>query len=74
MTAPALAQPTITARLGQLWKALQPRRAGAAPAEDRQEDARAERDFILDMLDSHPDAFQSEMDMVHMSRRRRGKY
>jgi hypothetical protein len=33
-----------------------------------QQEIRAERDLIVELLDRHPSAFQSEMDVQHLAR------
>lgn len=38
------------------------------PSEAEQDEARNRRDFLMDMLDRHPDAFASEHDVQSMMR------
>ncbi len=44
------------------------------PATDPQADLRHERDFVLDMLDRSPEAFQSDFDVMSMALMHRCKY
>ena len=74
MTSLALSKPTIWTRFQDVWKTLVPSRDCATAPEDLQEDSRAERDFILEMLDRNPDAFQSEMDVQAMAHFYRCKF
>ena len=74
MTSLTFTRPTIWKRIEYLWKTLVPSRNCATPPEDTQEDSRAERDFILEMLDRNPDAFQSEMDVQAMAHFYRCKF
>jgi hypothetical protein len=74
MTSLTLARPTILRRILDFW-------TNAVPAQDRPkspdetpDQARARRDFALEMLDRYPDAFQSELDLETMSRLYRCKY
>ena len=74
MNSLALTRPTIWKRIEEFWNALKPSSNCEAPTNDAQEDARAERDFILEMLDRNPDAFQSEMDIHSLARLYRSKF
>ena len=74
MTSLTFAQPTIWKRVGDFWKTLLPSRKHASAPKNSQEDSRAERDFILEMLDRNPDAFQSDLDIHSMARSYRCKY
>ena len=42
--------------------------ASAKKQPDIEEESRARRDFILDMMHEHPEAFQSELDIQNMMR------
>ena len=64
----------LWSRIEQLRNSLMSRRNIAAPPEDRQEDVSAERDFILEMMDKYPDAFQSELDIHNLAHLYRGKF
>ena len=74
MTSLTFTRPTIWKRIEDFWKTLKPLRNSATPPEDSQEDSRAERDFILEILDRNPDAFQSELDIHSMARLYRCKF
>jgi len=74
MTSLTLTHPTIWRRIEDFWKTMAPSRNRAIPPEDVREDSRAERDFILEMLDRNPDAFHSEMDIQSMARLCRCKF
>ena len=74
MTSLTLTQATIWKRLGGLWTTMVPSPTFAKPHNDPQEDSRAERDLILEMLDRNPDAFQSELDIHSMASLYRCKF
>ena len=74
MTSLTRSGPTFWRHFQDFWKTLVPSRKCATPPDDSQEDSRAERDFILEMLDRHPDAFQSELDIQHMAHLYRSKF
>jgi hypothetical protein len=74
MTSLTLSRPTVWRRFEDFWKTMAPSRDCATPRGDSQEDSRAERDFILEMLDRNPDVFQSESDIHSMARLYRCKF
>jgi hypothetical protein len=74
MTSLTFTRPTIWKRIEDFWKTLKPSSNCATPPEDSQMESRAERDFILEMLDRNPDAFQSELDIHSMARLYRCKF
>ena len=63
----ALSRPTNWMRFHDVLKTLVPSQDGATPTEDSKEDSRTRRDVILDLLESNPDAFQSELDIQHFA-------
>ncbi|WP_162798286.1 hypothetical protein [Sulfitobacter sp. SK011] len=67
MTSLILPRPAILRRLKDLWKALVPSNDCALPPDNPEEESRARRDMILEVLDRNPDAFQSEMDIQHLA-------
>lgn len=74
MTSLAHPQPGFWTRFEQLAKSLVSRRNIARPPEDRQEEVRAGRDFVLEMMDKYPDAFQSELDIHNLAHLYRGRF
>ena len=46
---------------------LERKLSSEAQAIDQREDSRSRRQFILEMLDRNPDAFQSELDIQYMA-------
>ena len=68
MNSLALSRPAISKRFEDFWETLVPSRDCATPPNDSQEDSRAARDFVLEMLDRNPDAFRSELDVQNMAR------
>lgn len=67
MTPLTLSRPAIWRRFQDFWNTLGPSRDCATPPEDLQEESRDRRDFILEMLDRNPDAFNSESDILVMA-------
>ena len=67
MTSLTLSRPAILRRFKDLWKALVPSTDCAQPPNDPEEETRARRDMILEVIDRNPDAFQSEMDIQHLA-------
>lgn len=58
--------PRIETRIAAVLDRLRrPRRADPV-AEGAQDDARARRDFVNEMVGRNPDAFSSELDIQHM--------
>ncbi len=74
MTSLTLSRPTIWRSFQDFWKTLVPSKDYATPSDDSQEDSRARRDFVLEMLDRNPDSFQSELDIQNMARLYRCKF
>lgn len=68
MVSLTFASPTLWARLEGFCKISAPSPKSIAPPDDSQDQSRAERDFMLEMLDRNPDAFQGEMDILNMGR------
>ena len=67
MTFLLLKRPNILKRFQDFQRTLASSRDSAAPSEDAQMDARANREFILEMLERNTEAFQSEIDILNMS-------
>lgn len=67
MTFLLLKRPNILKHFQDFQRTLAPSRDSAAPSEDAQMDARANREFILEMLERNTEAFQSELDILNMS-------
>ncbi len=57
-----------------LWNARSPNRSAAAAPEDMADESRNRRAFFQEMLERHPDAFRSEMDVEHLARLYRCKF
>ena len=74
MTYLTLSRPSVWSRFLAFCKTLVLLRDSATSSDDLQEDSLARRDFILQMLDSSPDAFQSELDVELMARLYRCKF
>ena len=74
MTSLTLPHLTIWSRFQGFWKNLVSSQDWTTSPEDSQEDSRASRDFVLEMLDRNPDAFQSELDVQYMAHLYRCKF
>jgi hypothetical protein len=74
MTFLALSRPSFWKRFEVLLEILVPSQDCTTPRDASREDSRARRDFILEMLDRNPDAFQSELDVQNMARLYRCKF
>ncbi|WP_433989345.1 hypothetical protein SuNHUV7_38750 (plasmid) [Pseudoseohaeicola sp. NH-UV-7] len=74
MTSFTMTRPIVWKHIEEIWKALKPSRNCATSTDDAQKDSRAERDFILEMLDRNPEAFQSEFDIHSLARLYRCKF
>lgn len=68
MTSLSVLRPAIWRRFENFWKSFTQRGCFAALPDDTPEEVRARRDFILEMQDSYPEAFQSELDIRFMAR------
>ncbi len=67
MNALAHSRSTTSKSISDVWKPLFSWwDRGTSPVEP-QEDARASRDFLLEVLDKSPDAFQSDLDVLTMA-------
>jgi hypothetical protein len=73
MVFPKVLPPDAAGPLKRLWDKIRRRRNQRTSSEALRKDARAQRDFIVEMLDRHPGSFQSEMDVQHLARLYRGK-
>lgn len=67
MTFLLLKRPNILKHFQDFQRTLASSRDSATPSEDAQMDARANREFILEMLERNTEAFQSELDILNMS-------
>lgn len=74
MTFLSLKHPTFLRHCQTILQTLAPSHKGEITPQDLQEDIRANRDFILEMLDENPHAFESELDIQNMARLYRCKY
>lgn len=74
MTSVALSRPSIWKRFEDFLESLVPSRDCATSPNDSQEDSRASRDFVLEMLERSPEVFQSELDIQSMARLYRCKF
>ncbi|MGI9390755.1 MAG: hypothetical protein ACR2O1_11915 [Boseongicola sp.] len=66
MTSLALGYPPIWNRLEEMWKLSVPTRNCPDARDKSREDARIRQEFVTEMLDRNPDAFQSEQDVQSM--------
>lgn len=49
-------------------------RPGARPSANKNKPSQAERDFVMEMLDRHPQAFSSPSDLPTLTCRYRGRF
>ncbi|MGI9394476.1 MAG: hypothetical protein ACR2OY_07510 [Boseongicola sp.] len=66
MTSLALGYPPIWNRLDEIWQRNIPTRSRPGSRDKSREDDRSRQNFVLEMLDRNPDAFQSEQDVQNM--------
>ncbi len=68
MTYFVISRPSFWSRFEDFLESLVSSRDCETPNHELHEDSRARRDFMLEMLDRNPEAFQSEFDVQNMAR------